>query len=309
LVLTVTPNAALDKTYLLDRFTIDRVHRPRETRSLAGGKGVNVARVVKTLGGKAVATGFVGGNTGHEIREKLAGEGIQDAFVEVSGESRLCLAIIDTGARTQTEINENGPEVGAASQERFRARFESLLEDASWVAFCGSLPPGVPPEFYRDLITLAKAHGVRTALDASDDALRLGMEARPDIVKPNAVEVSALLGRDIETVGEAADAGRELLGMGVRIAAITLGRCGAVAVGANGAWYAEPSPVEFHSAVGSGDAFLAALLHALETDPLSADALRHATAAGAANAMTYGAGVVDRRVLEELADKVTIAPI
>jgi 1-phosphofructokinase family hexose kinase len=309
LVLTVTPNAALDKTYLLDRFTIDRVHRPREVRALAGGKGVNVARTMRTLGGNAVATGFLGGNTGRDVRENLATDGIPDAFVEVVGETRLCLAIIDTSARTQTEINENGPDVSAASQERFRARFESLLAEAAWVAFCGSLPPGVPPEFYRDLIALAREHGVRTALDASGDALRLGMEAAPDLVKPNAVEVSVLLGRDIETVGEAADAGRELLEMGVGIAAITLGRCGAVAVDQAGAWYAEPPQVEFQSAVGSGDAFLAGLLHTLEEGRLSENALRWATAAGAANAKTYGAGVVSKPAVEEIAARVVVAPI
>jgi len=307
LVLTVTPNAALDKTYLLERFVIDRVHRPKETRALAGGKGVNVARVVRTLGGKSVATGFLGGNTGREVREKLAGEGIQDAFMEVAGESRLCLAFIDISAGTQTEVNENGPEISTASQERFRTRFEGLLEDASWVALCGSLPPGVPPEFYRDLILVAKERGVRTALDASGEALRLGLEAGPDIVKPNAAEASALLGREIETVGEAADAGRELLAMGVQLVAITLGRCGAVALDASAAWFAEPPTVEFHSAVGSGDAFLAGLLHTMEEGRFSADALRLATAAGAANAVTYGAGVVDRRVMDDLAARVSVS--
>lgn len=308
-MLTVTPNAALDKTYLLDRFVLDRVHRPKETRVLAGGKGVNVARVLRTLGGKATATGFLGGNIGREIREKLAAEGIPEAFVEVAGESRLCLAVIDTTARTQTEINETGPEITAASRERFRARFETLLADAAWVAFCGSLPPGVPPDFYRDLILLAREHGVKSALDTSGDALRIGLEAAPDIVKPNAVEVSTLLGREIETVGEAATAGRELLAMGVKMAAITLGRCGAVAVTAAGAWFAEPPQVEFHSAVGSGDAFLAGLLHTIEEGRPAADALRQGTAAGAANAATYGAGVLDRRVVGESAATVTVTPL
>lgn len=309
MVLTVTPNAALDKTYLLDRFILDRVHRPRETRVLAGGKGVNVARVLKTLGAKATATGFLGGNIGREVREKLADEGIPESFVEVAGETRLCLAVIDTSARTQTEINETGPEITPAARERFRARFEASLESAAWVALCGSLPPGVPPDFYKDLILLAREHGVPTALDAGGDALRLGLEAAPNIVKPNAVEISTLLGREIETVGEAATAGRELLAMGVKLAAITLGRCGAVAVTAGGAWFAEPPQVEFHSAVGSGDAFLAGLLHTIQEDRATPDALRVATAAGAANAVTYGAGLLERRALEDLMPQVTVTPI
>lgn len=309
MVLTVTPNAALDKTYLLEHFAIGRVHRPRETRVVAGGKGVNVARVLQTLGGQATATGFLGGHVGQEIRQYLAAEGIRDAFLEVEGESRLCLAIMDTTARTQTEVNENGPEISPETVDRFLAKFPAMLDGVTWVALCGSLPPGVPPEFFRELIGIARARGVRSVLDTSGEALRLGLGARPDFIKPNAVEVTDLLGRDIETVGEAAEAGREILGMGIPLVAITLGRCGAVIVDQAGAWYAEPPEVEFRSAVGSGDAFVAGLITVLNEGRLPADALRYATAAGAANATTYGAGTVERHTVENIAPRVTVTPI
>lgn len=305
-VLTVTPNAALDKTYLVDHFMVDRVHRPYDTRVIAGGKGINVARVLKTLGSEAVATGFVGGHTGQEIRERLSAEGIRDAFVTVEGESRLCIAILDTNARTQTEVNEAGPLIAPEALESFLEQYRLLLAESSAVVLSGSLPPGIPHEFYRDLVVLARERGVRTVLDTSGEALRLGVEALPDIVKPNAREVSELLGREIETVGEAAEAGRDLVSMGVQLAAITVGRCGAVVVDHSGAWYAEPPEVEFRSAVGSGDAFLAGLVLVLLDGRLPADALRYATAAGAANASTYGSGVVERHTVENLAPRVSV---
>jgi tagatose 6-phosphate kinase len=308
-VLTVTPNAGLDRTYLVDHFAVDRIHRPYETRVMAGGKGINVARVLKTLGGEAVATGFLGGHTGQEVRECLAAEGIRDAFVTVEGESRLCLKVLDTTARTQTEVNESGPVVSAEAQATFRERYRMILGEAAAVTLCGSLPPGVPPDFFRELIGMAKEHGVRTALDTSGEALRLAVEAKPDIVKPNAREVSELLGREIETVGEAAQAGRDLLRMGVQLAAITVGRCGAVIVDSTGAWFAEPPEVEFRSAVGCGDAFLAAMMLVLMDGRLPADALRYATAAGAANASTYGSGLVERHTVENLAPRVTVTPL
>jgi tagatose 6-phosphate kinase len=276
---------------------------------MAGGKGVNVSRVLQTLGTESVATGFLGGHTGLEVRERLIAEGIRDAFVTVEGESRLCLKILDTKARTQTEVNEAGPVVTTEEQGAFRERFGLLMNDVSTVALCGSLPPGVPPEFISDLVKLAKDRGVRTVVDTSGEALRLALEEAPDIIKPNAFEVSELLGREIETIGEAADAGREILRLGVHLVAITMGRCGAVIVDQSGAWFATPPEVEFRSAVGSGDAFVAAMIHVLQDGRLPADALRYATAAGAANAASYGSGVVERHTVENLVPRVTVTPL
>lgn len=309
MILTVTPNPGLDRTYLVEHFAVDRVHRPYEALIMAGGKGINVARVVQTLGGQAVATGFLGGHTGQEVRELLAAEGIPDAFVAVPGESRLCIKVLDTTARTQTEVNESGPAMTIEALEAFRRHYALLLDGAAAVTLCGSLPPGAPLDLFRELIAVATTRGVLTALDASGEALRLGLEARPDIVKPNAREASELLGREIETVGDAAEAGRELVAAGVKVAAVSLGRCGAVAVDKSGAWYAEPPEVEFRSAVGSGDAFLAGLMMVLMEGRLPADALRYGTATGAANATSYGPGVVERHTVENLAPRVAVTTL
>jgi tagatose 6-phosphate kinase len=309
LVLTVTPNTALDKTYLLDHFSVDRIHRPSGVEALAGGKGVNVARVIVSLGGEAVVTGFVGGRTGAAVLDCLANSGLQARFQEVQGETRLCIAAIDTRSRTQTEINERGPCITAEEQESFQSLYRSLLDGVGSVAFCGSLPPGLPPDFYVGLIQEAKSRGLITALDTSGEPLKRGLEAVPDIVKPNAIEASDILGGEIETVGEAAEAASALLERGVKIAAVTLGRAGAVAADHSGVWYAEPPEVEFASAVGSGDAFLAGLLmRALEGRPL-ADAVRFATACGAANAGTYGAGILELRAVNNLTPSVSVKPL
>lgn len=308
-ILTVTPNPGLDRTYLVEHFAVDRVHRPYEALVMAGGKGVNVSRVVQTLGGQSVATGFLGGHTGQEVREHLAAEAIPDAFIAVPGESRLCVKVLDTTARTQTEINEAGPVITPEALDAFRKHYALLLSGASAVSFCGSLPPGAPADFFKEPISIARQRGVLCALDASGDALRLGLEARPDIIKPNAREASELLGREIETVGDAAEAGRELVAGGVKVAAVSLGRCGAVVVDQSGAWFAEPPEVEFRSAVGSGDAFLAGLLMVLLDGRLPAGALRYATASGAANATSYGPGVVERHTVENLAPRVAVTTL
>jgi 1-phosphofructokinase family hexose kinase len=309
LLLTVTPNAALDKLYILEQFAVGRVHRPTDVRVFAGGKGINVARAARTLGADALATGFLGGHTGDELRERLAREGIPEAFQRIEGETRLCLAAIDTTARTQTEINEPGPFVTEDEQRAFRERFSSLLDMADTVAFCGSLPTGVAPDFFRRLLAEANRKGVRTVVDTSGESLELALEERPTIVKPNAAEASALLGREIETVGDAAGAARDFLARGVSIVAVTLGRCGAVLADSSGAWYAQPPEVEFVSAVGSGDSFVAGLLVALDGGGSPADALRYATAAGAANATMVGAGCLERHLVENLAPRVTVTPL
>lgn len=309
MLLTVTPNAALDKLYVLEHFAVGRVHRPTDVRVFAGGKGINVARAARTLGADALATGFLGGHTGGELRERLVREGIPEAFQQIAGETRLCLAAIDTVARTQTEINEPGPFVTEDEQRAFRDRFLSLLEMSETVAFCGSLPTGVAPEFFQRLLADANRKGARTVLDTSGEAFELALQERPTIVKPNAAEASALLGREIETVGDAAGAARELLARGVSIAAVTLGRCGAVLADASGAWYAQPPEVDFASAVGSGDSFVAGLLVALDAGGSPTDALRYATAAGAANAATLGAGCLERHLVENLAPRVTVTPL
>jgi len=306
LLLTVTPNPALDKTYLVDRLIIGRVHRPLEIGEHAGGKGINVARAAVSLGLQSSATGFLAGHNGDLVRNRLEPARIEDGFVTVPGQTRLCIAIVYRDTGTQTEINEPGPTIDQAALDLFQERFSALLERSHTVALCGSLPPGVPDGFYAGLIGQAKSRGIRTVLDTSGEPLRHGLDAVPDFVKPNATEASDLLGREIETVGDAAEACRIFLERGVKTVAITLGRCGAVGADETGAWYAEAPEIQFASAVGSGDVFLAAfLVKWLQGADLS-ERLQFASAAGAANAMVYGAGVFETHTVQNLTSRISV---
>lgn len=299
MLLTVTPNAAVDKTFQVERFEMNQVHRPLGFRAVAGGKGVNVARVAHALGMPVTATGFLGGHTGEFIADSLREMGIPARFVPTREESRTCIAVIDLEAHSQTEVNENGPNVTPDEVDALHRRFAELLDEGvTQVALCGSLPPQCPTTLYADMIRAAEARGIPCALDASGEALAEGIKARPNLVKCNRHELSFVLPEIGEGMEEIACAARSLLVEGTQSVAVTMGSAGAVSVDSGGAWSAEPPPIEFVSAVGSGDAFLAAFLYARKCGEPTAQRLEWGTAAGAANAGVVGAGYCTRPEIE-----------
>ncbi len=308
MILTVTPNANLDKTYRIEDFTLNRVHRPTQAYTVAGGKGINVARVYQTLGGTAIATGFLGGANGRIMAKALQAERIANECVRVRGESRLCIAIVDPVHGTQTEVNERGPEISRRNLRALERKIETLLSQYAFkcVILSGSLPPGVPAGYYAELIERIKPTGVPIALDASGEALRIGVQARPWLVKPNWVELEAILGRPIRDDADMLEAGRELCASGIERVIMTRGEEGAYLVTPSACWEAIPPKIEFASAVASGDSFLAAFLwryfHETPQRDL-AQSLRLATGAGAANAAVIGAGFCTRESIFALAEQ------
>ena len=303
-LLTVTLNAAVDKLYTVPGFVVDRVHRPSEMRVFAGGKGINVARVYQTLGGAVRATGFLGGANGIRIRLGLREEYLRPDFISVSQESRLCMAIIDPASGTQTEINENGPEVTFEECNRLLNALRELLPGSDAVVLSGSIPPGAPPGIYRDMIRMAQDEfGVKAILDASGEPLKLGITASPFLAKPNVHELAALeVGGD--GWGGSAQALRDKYSL--PLAMITGGPRGAVVAADEGIWEAAPPAIDLVSAVGSGDSLTAAFLWALAQEWMLPDALKLGVAAGAANATTYGSGFCSREQIFALAEKTTV---
>lgn len=305
-ILTVTLNAAIDKTFSIDHFSIDRVHRPTSWEIVPGGKGINVARVYRTLGGEAVATGFIGGHNGEAIQDGLRSEGIPFDFTHTAGESRVCIAVVDHAENTQTEINENGPLVTDEEIERMKLKFESLVQGMEFAVLSGSAPPGTPANTYADLIEIARKYGVRCMLDTSGEHLAGGIAATPYIIKPNSFELSAVLGRQISTVEEAAQAASEYNAKGIEVVIVTLGRDGAIVASQGVVWWAKSPEIRFVSAVGSGDSLAAAFLFSFLNGSDLVDCLKMGTAAGAANAMTFGAGFCKREDILSLMDKVEV---
>ncbi len=305
-VLTVTLNAAVDKTYRVEGFCLDRVFRVEAGRIVAGGKGINVARVLHTLVVPVTATGFLGGHNGAFILDSLQEEGIPGDFVWTQGESRVCLAVIDPVGGTQTELNEIGPEIQPGEVEALEHKLSEVIPEHHFVTLSGSAPPGVPADFYARIIHLAHAQDRRVVLDSSGDLLREGVQAVPWMVKPNRVELSHIFGVEPATAREAAELAWRLLEMGIAVVVVTLGKQGALWVDAGGAWYARPPEVEFVSAVGSGDSMLAAMLYAVIHEMPAPEVLRWGVAAGAANAAVFGAGFCTREQIETLVPKVEV---
>lgn len=288
MILTVTLNAALDVTYRLSRLVPGATHRVTEVAERAGGKGVNVARVLHTLGEPVTVTGLVGGACGARIRSLLAAEGVPDAFVPIAAESRRTVVVAEAGRATG--LWEPGPTVAADEWAAFLTRFAALVRAARVVVLSGSLPPSVPVDAYATLIELARNAGARTVLDTDGPALRHGLAAAPDLVKPNADELAGLVGRPLPGPDAAVGAVRALP---ARDVVATFGPDGLIAVTAAGAWHAFlPEPLTGNP-TGAGDACVAALVQGMLHGRSWPERLVDAVALGAAAVRAPVAGAVD----------------
>lgn len=309
LITTVTLNAAIDKTYVLDAFPLGKVSRVSEMISVPGGKGINVARVVSQLGGLVKATGFVGGSNGDYIVKELVKSGIDNDFVQVEGESRLCLNMIDKTAGTSTELLEPGPVITERQIEAMKQKVMQLAAGSSIVAFSGSLPKGAPSALYAELVAAAKSQGAKAFLDTSGEALVEGVKAKPYFIKPNEDEIDKLLGRKPEGEADLHAGIRQLMEGGVECVVVTLGASGSIA-GYGGRLYRIRAPrIEAINPVGSGDSFVAGMAFAVAAGEPVEQALRLATASGTANALNAQAGDVRLEDVRRLLAEVHIEPI
>ncbi|MBM7868443.1 1-phosphofructokinase [Heliobacterium gestii] len=303
MILTVTLNAAIDKTYRVERFQVGDVKRVKKVIATAGGKGLNVARVIHALGEPVLATGFAGGFAGRFIETKLDEQQVAHDFVRLDGESRTCINIIDEATGVQTEVLEPGPSVSPADTERLLARFQAALERCTVVTLSGSLPQGIDRDIYTRLIALAKGAGKKVILDTSGEPLAKGMEAAPTLIKPNRDEVGQLLGHRIRDAGEAARAVRELLALGPENAAISLGSEGVVLgwgprlrdskgsrAGSATVLWAKPPAIEPVNTVGCGDAMVAAFALVMSRGYAAEAMVRFAVAVSTASALTAETG-------------------
>lgn len=292
MITTVTLNAAIDKTYYLDHFTIGQVWRAKNMRAMAGGKGINVARVIQQLGYTSFITGFAGGSNGQFIRSALDQQALTHEFVEVSGESRINLNIIELETGTSTEILEAGPVIEAKCLSSFIEVMQKAAKISKVIVLSGSLPPGVPVDFYRTLIDIIQQEGAHAILDTSGASLIEGIKAKPFMIKPNEDELKAITGSELSSEAELLESIKGLMLQGITCVAISLGAKGAV-VGYQGMLYRVHAPkIQAVNPVGSGDSFTAGFAIALEKGLSIEKSLILATAAGTANAMTEEAGNV-----------------
>ena len=309
MIITVTLNAAIDRTLTVPNFQRDHRHRASQALTLAGGKGINIARALKLQGVPVVATGLAGGRTGTRIVEELTTEAILNDFVRIRDESRTSTAVVDPMANSYTEINEWGPDVEPAELEMLLEKLRYLARSAELVVFAGTLPRGVSDDFYGEAIRDLSRRGVPSVLDSEGQPLRIGTEAEPFLVSPNQREAEGLVGQEFHDQEDFAMALEAIADRGARNVLITLetGCYGLFReerrVRRFGAAAARLEPV---SVVGSGDVLLAAFLAAhLGGRPLD-EALRDAVAAGAASTLELGAGRFDPRQAARLVGDVRV---
>ncbi|MYW16012.1 1-phosphofructokinase [Streptomyces sp. SID2955] len=278
MILTVTPNPSLDRTYEVPALERGEVVRATGERMDPGGKGVNVSRAVAAAGRRTVAVLPLGGAPGALVAALLDAQGIEVAPVPVAGATRSNIALAESDGLL-TKINAPGPELSAQEQELLLDTVRAQSREADWIACCGSLPRGLAPSWYADVVTRAHAAGARIALDTSGRALSEALRARPDVVKPNAEELSAAVARPLATVGDALQAAEEVRALGARAVLASLGADGQLLVSEAGAWFGSARVSAVRSNVGAGDASLAGFLIAGGTGP---EALASAVAHGAA---------------------------
>jgi 1-phosphofructokinase/tagatose 6-phosphate kinase len=312
MILTVTLNAAIDRTVAVPSFRQGRRHRAVEASTFAGGKGVNIARSLMLLGRPVIATGLAGGPTGARLMERLAEESILTDFTWINGDSRTNLAVVDPTTGEQTEINERGPEVTSEELERFREKLLYLARGARICVIAGSLPPSVPPRFCGELVTELNAIGVETILDAEGEPLSVGLRAGPQAVTPNQLEAEEVVGHEFADRSELVGGLDELISLGAKEAVITTERGCVASLGVGGrreVWEVSAPELDPVSTVGSGDALLAGFVARRYDGSNAEECLAYAVACGAESTQHFGAGTVDATEVERLVPSVSIESI
>ena len=306
MILCLNLNAAIDKTVVVSSFEINKIHRPMSMIALAGGKGCNVARALKTLREVPVVSGWVGGFAGQFIEQELHREGIQTDFIHTDSESRTCTSILDPEGQTLTEIYELGESVPLAKVGELRDHIRAIIGNYQAVTLSGSLPPGVPADFYASVIEIAREANVLTFLDSSGEALRKGAEAAPFFIKPNETEARSLLGIEPKQM-DFAKAAVEISTKYKTNILLSMGASGAVAAKCQEVFIVKSPTVEAKSAVGSGDCMLAGLTYGFLLGLSFEQALIFGVAAGTANTLTIGAGQFKIDDFERLRNEVQIS--
>jgi 1-phosphofructokinase family hexose kinase len=306
MIITVTLNPAIDQTLVLPHFVAGDTNRVKSARFDSGGKGINVSKVIHALGGHPLTTGFAPGTLGRYIEHSLAEAGITCDFLHTRGQTRTNITIVDEARSIQTLISSPGPETDYRHFERLTDRIRRHITVGDWVVLAGSVPPGLPPTVYRDLIMMVQRRGAKAILDADGPALADSIEAHPYMIKVNRREMERLVGHPISDESSAMRAAESIHQAGVSVVVVTRGREGAVAVDNEGGWAAVAPRIHTVSTVGAGDAFLGAMVTTMSSGGSLYDGLRLGCAAGTATCLTPGTELCSQSQIDEFLPKVKV---
>lgn len=308
-VLCIGTTPAAQRVMIFHKLTLDAVNRASTTLDGAAGKSVNVAKVLQTLGESPVATGFLGGDRGEFLRAALAEKGVESDFVTVATRTRQCITMIDEASGTHTELVEESQPVEPAGFDRLMTVVRRRLPECRAVVMSGTIVVGGPAGLYFDCTRLAENAGALSVADAQGTALIEALKAKPGLVKPNRPELAATVGRELRDDADLMKAMRELCERGAQRAVVTAGKEPALAFDGKNFWRVIPPQIKAANPIGSGDAFTAGLVSRLARGDDLGETCRWAAAAGAANALTFLPGELNRKDVERLTREVEVQKI
>lgn len=308
MIYTITLNPALDRTITVKSLIEDETIRVISENRYAGGKGVDASRVIRELGGKSIALGFVGGYDGLELEGRLVNDGVLTNFVHISGNTRTNVIVYENTTGKRFLISAPGPTIEPYEIGQLYNQILSLPE-LDYIVISGSIPPGVRPTIYGQLVMTAKNLGAIVALDADGEPMKEGVRLGPHIIKPNIHELGRLVGRTIKSEKEIVATSRKLCSKGIEIAIVSRGAKGLMVVTKNKTIKAVPPFVKVQSAVGAGDTTLAGFVLAYSKKRPLEECVRLACASGAATAMTPGTELCHKEDVEKILPQVQITSI
>lgn len=307
-ICTVALNPAIDRTFWVDRMDFGETNRVQKECRYAGGKGIDVSRVLTNMGVPNKALGFTGGFAGDELECRLINEGVRCEFIRISGETRTNIIVNDNDSGKQMLLSTSGPEVSPYELGALLKKIDGI-NDASLVALGGSLPVGVHPETYRRIIWSMKEKGVTTLLDADGEALKVGIEASPDYIKPNRRELGGLVGRELKGIEDTLEAAEEARSLGAATVLTSMGPDGIMLVGEGKRYWARPPKVEAVNSVGVGDSSVAGFIYGLVNGMGEEDCLVHAAAAGTATALKPGTARAGKKDVMDMVPRIELRDI
>jgi 6-phosphofructokinase 2 len=305
MIYTITLNPALDRTLWIEEIKPDDSNRIEKEERYAGGKGIDVSRVLKTLGVSNKALGFIGGFDGEELEGRLVNEGISCDFVKISDETRINIVVNDMISGNQTIFSAEGPEIKPYELMQMIHKVEKL-ENPEFVIISGSLPAGIHPEIYRKIIEIVKSKGAKTVLDTDGDALKSSIESCPDIIKPNVHELSRLSGSDLKGTDEIVDAAKNICKKGIGIVLVSMGAKGILLISDKEQYLASPPKVDVVNTIGAGDSAVAGFIYGIVSGKRLDESLVFAVAAGTATTLRPGSALCTKEDFMKLVPMVKL---
>ena len=309
MIVTVTMNPAIDKTVDIGKFERGDLNRIKRMEIDAGGKGINVSKTIRELGGESIATGFVGGTSGTIIKQVLTDLGLRTDFVDVKGETRTNLKVVEESGEV-TELNEPGPEVSKEQLNDLLNRLEGYANPDTLFVLAGSIPAGIPADIYKKITEQVHQKGAKVLLDADGVLFSESLKGKPDMLKPNRSELERYYQMDYRaSEQELVSMGEKLLDHGVSMAAISLGQMGAIYLTKEKRYRCPGLRVKAHSTVGAGDALVAAMAYSWDEKLPLETCIRLCMGASAGAVTSIGTKPPKRSLVDELMEQVELLEI